>query len=110
MIYDEDPFRRRPRKSTARRKARERYAWMTRETTKWPSTRWPITKIMSSDGCKGDTDGIPRLTTDDYRQTVFDMKAGRLPLVRNDGNWGLGDCDLAETTPCAPAMLAHEGE
>ncbi|MDP7097454.1 MAG: hypothetical protein QF511_02860, partial [Rhodospirillales bacterium] len=24
-------------------------------TTKWPSTRWPITKIMSSDGCKGDT-------------------------------------------------------
>ena len=28
---------------------------MTRETTKWPSTRWPITKIMSSDGCKGDT-------------------------------------------------------
>jgi len=28
---------------------------MTRETTKWPSTRWPITKIMSSDGCKGGT-------------------------------------------------------
>ena len=26
---------------------------MARETTKWPSTRWPITKIMSSDGCKG---------------------------------------------------------
>ena len=24
---------------------------MARETTKWPSTRWPITKIMSSDGC-----------------------------------------------------------
>ena len=28
---------------------------MARETTKWPSTRWPITKIMSSDGCNGDT-------------------------------------------------------
>ena len=24
---------------------------MARETTKWPSTRWPITKIMSSGGC-----------------------------------------------------------
>ena len=26
---------------------------MARETTKWPSTLWPITKIMSSDGCNG---------------------------------------------------------
>ena len=26
---------------------------MARETTKWPSTRWPITKIMPSDGCNG---------------------------------------------------------
>ena len=26
---------------------------MARETTKWHSTRWPITKIMSSDGCNG---------------------------------------------------------
>ena len=26
---------------------------MARETTKWRSTRWPITKIMSSDGCNG---------------------------------------------------------
>ena len=24
-----------------------------KKTTKWPSTRWPITKIMSSDGCNG---------------------------------------------------------
>ena len=31
----------------------ERCVWMARETTKWPSTRWPITKIMSSDGCNG---------------------------------------------------------
>ncbi len=27
---------------------------MARETTKWPSNRGPITKIMPSDGCKGD--------------------------------------------------------
>ena len=26
---------------------------MARETTKWPATRWPITTIMSSDGCNG---------------------------------------------------------
>ena len=28
---------------------------MARETTKWPSKRGPITKIMPSDGCKGGT-------------------------------------------------------
>ncbi len=28
---------------------------MAREMTEWPSKRGPITKIMSSDGCKGDT-------------------------------------------------------
>ena len=44
MIYDEDPLRRRPRESTARRLRHERCVWMARETTKWPSTRWPITK------------------------------------------------------------------
>ena len=53
MIYDEDPLRRRPRESTARRLRHERCVWMARETTKWPSTRWPITKIISSDGCNG---------------------------------------------------------
>ena len=40
MIYDEDPLRRRPRESTARRLRHERCVWMARETTKWPSTRW----------------------------------------------------------------------
>jgi hypothetical protein len=28
---------------------------MTREMTEWPSKCEPITKIMQSDGCKGDT-------------------------------------------------------
>ncbi len=42
-----------PWATTARRLRHERCVWMARETTKWPSTRWPITKIMSSDGCKG---------------------------------------------------------
>ena len=59
MIYDEDPLRRRPRESTARRLRHERCVWMARETTKWPSTRWPITKIMSSDGCNGNGAEFP---------------------------------------------------
>ncbi len=41
-------------KVTGRRLRHERCVWMARETTKWPSNRGPITKIMSSDGYKGD--------------------------------------------------------
>ena len=52
---DEDPLRRRPRESTARRKRQERCVWMARKMTEWPSKRGPITKIMPSDGCIGDT-------------------------------------------------------
>ncbi len=33
----------------------ERCVWMARKMTEWPSKRGPITKIMPSDGCKGDT-------------------------------------------------------
>ena len=55
MIYDEDPFRRRPRKSTARRKQQEKCVWMAENPGNWPSKRGAISKIMPSDGCKGDT-------------------------------------------------------
>ena len=54
MIYDEDPFRRRPRESTARRKRQEGCVWMARKMTEWPSKRGPITKIRPSDGCGRD--------------------------------------------------------
>ena len=37
MICDEDPLRRRPRESTARRKRQERCVWMARKMTEWPS-------------------------------------------------------------------------
>ena len=33
----------------------ERCVWMARKMTEWPSKRGPITKIMPSDGCIGDT-------------------------------------------------------
>ena len=53
MNCDEDPLRRRPRESTARRKRQEGCVWMARKMTEWPAKRGPITKIMPSDGCKG---------------------------------------------------------
>ncbi len=59
MIYDEDPFRRRARESTARRKRHEGCVWMARKMTEWLSKRGPITKIMPSDGCKEDTVAVP---------------------------------------------------
>nr|ABZ06078.1 hypothetical protein ALOHA_HF4000005I08ctg1g5 [uncultured marine microorganism HF4000_005I08] len=37
MICDEDPLRRRPRKSTARRKRQEKGVWMTENMGKLPS-------------------------------------------------------------------------
>jgi hypothetical protein len=37
MIYGKDPLRRRPRKSTARRKRQEKCVWMTENTGKLPS-------------------------------------------------------------------------
>ncbi len=55
MNCDEDPLRLRPRESTARRMRHERCVWMARKMTEWPSKRWPIAKIMPSDGCKWDT-------------------------------------------------------
>ncbi len=54
MICDQDPLRRRPGKSTARRKRQERCVRMARKMTEWPSKRGPISKIRPSDGCGRD--------------------------------------------------------
>ena len=43
---------------------------MARETTKWPSTRWPITKIMSSDGCNGNRVPLEMGPWYDFREFV----------------------------------------
>jgi len=53
MTYDEDPFRRRPRKSTATWKWRERCVWITENWVKWASENGQITKIALSEGCGG---------------------------------------------------------
>ena len=77
MICDEDPLRRRPRESTARRKRQERCVWMARKMTEWPSKRGPITKIMPSDGCIGDT--VP-----------WRWESGTIS-TNLDGIWGMSD-------------------
>ena len=53
---------------------------MARETTKWPSTRWPITKIMSSDGCNGNRVPLEMGPWYDFREFGCHL-----------GNVGLGD-------------------
>ena len=52
---------------------------MARETTKWPSTRWPITKIMSSDGCNGNRAPLEMGPWYDFRE--FGCHLGNVGLV-----------------------------
>ena len=70
---------------------------MARETTKWPSTRWPITKIMSSDGCNGNRVPLEMGPWYDFRE--FGCHLGNVGIVWNafgfigsrdyhaEGNW-----------------------
>ena len=79
---------------------------MARETTKWPSTRWPITKIMSSDGCNGNRVPLEMGPWYDFRE--FGCHLGNVGLVYPgfgqigqgedfvDGN-GNGTYDAGET-------------
>ena len=79
MICDEDPLRRRPRESTARRKRQERCVWIARKMTEWPSKRGPITKIMPSDGCIGDT--VPLAVGKWYDFHEFGWYMGNVGLI-----------------------------
>jgi len=45
MIYDKDPFRHRPRESTARKLRHERCVWAARKMTEWPSENGQTAKI-----------------------------------------------------------------
>ena len=55
---------------------------MARETTKWPSTRWPITKIMSSDGCNGNRVPLEMGPWYDFRE--FGCHLGNVGLCKHD--------------------------
>ena len=87
MICDEDPLRRRPRESTARRKRQERCVWMARKMTEWPSKRGPITKIMPSDGCIGDT--VPLAVGKWYDFHEFGWYMGNVGLNITTASQGL---------------------
>ena len=86
MIYDEDPLRRRPRESTARRKRHERHVWMARNMTEWPSKCSPITKIMQSDGSKRDT--VPVALGRGYNFYEFGCYLGNADSSGHPGNLG----------------------
>jgi hypothetical protein len=104
MICDEDPLRRRPRESTARRLRHERCVWMARETTKWPSTPWPITKIMPSDGCKGGT--VPLAMGQWYIIPRSRMSSGECRL---EPIWGISAQWGATTLPWTTGTTRNTG-
>jgi hypothetical protein len=52
---------------------------MTRKMTEWPSKRGPITKIMPSDGCKGDT--VPLAVDQGYDFHEFGCHLGNVGLM-----------------------------
>ncbi len=81
MIYDEDPFRRRPRKSTVRRKRQEGCVWMAETMGNWPSGHGQITKIWPSDRCGGKT--IPAAMHFGYNLREFGVYLVNVGL--NDG-------------------------
>ena len=70
---------------------------MARETTKWPSTRWPITKIMSSDGCNGNRVPLEMGPWYDFRE--FGCHLGN---VGSDKAWSFTDFPVVtKLTPSA---------
>jgi len=76
MICDEDPLRRRPRQSTARRKRQERCVWITTKLAEWASEHGRITKIGLSDGCGGET--IPVAVGFGYYRSGFESYLGNV--------------------------------
>jgi len=64
---------------------------MARETTKWPSTRWPITKNMSSDSCNGSR--VPLAMGPLYNFHEFGCHLGNVGLVKTAGRlyWDPGE-------------------
>ena len=53
---------------------------MTRKMTEWPSKRGPITKIMPSDGCKGDA--VPLALNRRYSFREFGCHLGNVGSSR----------------------------
>jgi len=71
----------------ASRKRHERCDWMARKMTEWPSKRRPLTKIMPSDGCKGDT--VPLALNRRYSFREFGCHLGNVGLILSSAANGL---------------------
>ncbi len=69
MISDEDPLRRRPRKSTVKPKPRERCVWMTTNLAERASEHGQIIKIWLSDVSGGNP--IPTAAQNWYGRIGF---------------------------------------
>ncbi len=59
---------------------------MARKMTEWPSKRGPITKIMPSDGCIGDT--VPLAVGKWYDFHEFGWYMGNVGLIKFDNEVG----------------------
>ena len=78
---------------------------MARETTKWPSTRWPITKIMSSDGCNGNRVPLEMGPWYDFRE--FGCHLGNVGSYESDviQGWPWQIEDEADVDSRKPRLL-----
>jgi hypothetical protein len=59
---------------------------MARKMTEWPSKRGPITKIMPSDGCKGDA--VPLAVDQWYDFHEFGCHLGNVGFLHSWTCWG----------------------
>ena len=88
---------------------------MARETTKWPSTRWPITKIMSSDGCNGNRVPLEMGPWYDFREfgchlgNVGEFKEAKMTLNGRQAPWLMGAALAALITAPAAAETIKVG-
>ena len=72
---------------------------MARKMTEWPSKRGPITKIMPSDGCIGDT--VPLAVGKWYDFHEFGWYMGNVGLIDEHRNW------LGQLPPNTRTAIAH---
>ena len=80
---------------------------MARETTKWPSTRWPITKIMSSDGCNGNRVPLEMGPWYDFRE--FGCHLGNVGLILGLGAAGVETISVEADCPSSGNLEPMSG-
>ena len=88
---------------------------MARETTKWPSNRGPITKIMPSDGCKGDAVPLGGRIVVHFPRSRMSSGECRIEISSDDGLVGRDNVRYPAfdgdtmTITARPGLLGGEG-